>query len=320
MALRLEHPDLHWHFPLPRPSGASTPERLAAALEEARAEELAALREDPLRPSWSDEARAIYLAAAQTLRRRAHSRPSVGERQVFVVGDAETLVPQESSPEAANALLKLLEEPPSSATFILTSSQPGDLLPTIRSRTLALHVPPLSLAVVEDFLVSVAGRAPADIAGAAHRSHGSIGRALGFLPDEGGGAGPLERLRGEALRLLEAALAPGPGEGFKRALEQRPWGARGLHDLIYALEEWVRDLAAAMAGADEHVMSRERADHLRSLASRARISPAAPARAQRPLEEAHLLARGNVNPQLLVAGMLAGLRRALLPPSTEGSR
>jgi len=315
MALRLEHPDLHWHFPLARPQGVSTPEKLAAALEDARADALAALRKESLRASWSDEARAIYLAAAQTLRRRAQSRPSLGERQVFVVADADTLVPQESSQEAANALLKLLEEPPPSTTLVLTSSQPGDLLPTIRSRTLAVHVAGLTAKEVEEFLTSVGGQPSERAAEAARRAHGSIGRALGFLPDQEGDPGPLERLRSEALRLLEAALAPGPADGFRRALEHRPWGARGLHDLLYALEEWLRDLAAVMAEADQQVVSRERADHLRLLARRAGLAPSAPSRALRPLEDAHLLARGNVNPQLLMNGVVAGLRQALLPPS-----
>ena len=48
LALKLEHPDLHWFFPLPRPKKASTPEQLARALEEARWEALAELREDGL--------------------------------------------------------------------------------------------------------------------------------------------------------------------------------------------------------------------------------------------------------------------------------
>ena len=71
-------------------------------------------------------------------------RPSVGSRKVFVVGDAEAMVPQESSPEAANAFLKLLEEPPADTTLILTSSNPGALLPTIKSRVLPIRLLRLS--------------------------------------------------------------------------------------------------------------------------------------------------------------------------------
>ena len=48
LAGKLEHPDLHWYFPLPRPKKASTPEKLAQALEEARAEVLEQFRANPL--------------------------------------------------------------------------------------------------------------------------------------------------------------------------------------------------------------------------------------------------------------------------------
>ena len=318
MVIRLEHPDLHWYFPLPRPSNASTPEKLAAALEDARAQALARFREQPLQPSSNEEARAIYLAAAQALRRRAHRRPSRGERQVFLVADAETLVPQESSPEAANALLKLLEEPTASTSFVLTSSRPGDLLPTIRSRTLSIHVPGLSSSEVEGFLISVAERPPEVAKTAARHARGSIGRALGFLPHEDGDAGALEKLRGEALELLEASLSTHPANGFRIALRQRAWGARGLHDLLAALEEWIRDLAAAAVQADSKITSVERRDHLRKLAE-SLVTPAAATLAQSPLEEAHLLARGNVNPQLVLMGLVTGLRTAFLQP-TRGDR
>jgi DNA polymerase-3 subunit delta' len=52
------------------------------------------------------------------------------------------MVPQEGADAAANAFLKLLEEPPADTTLILTSSEPGALLPTIRSRVVALACGP----------------------------------------------------------------------------------------------------------------------------------------------------------------------------------
>src|SRR5690606_28997661 len=132
----------HWFFPLPRPDAASA-DRLRDKLEELRATELQSWRDNPLRIPSFDRAPAPFVASMRTILQLASVRPSVGSRKVFVIGDAELMVPQESSPEAANALLKLLEEPPADTTIILTSSQPGALLPTIRSRVLALPVPPL---------------------------------------------------------------------------------------------------------------------------------------------------------------------------------
>ena len=314
MALRLEHPDLHWYFPVARPKGSfGSNERLAEALEDARAAELAETRVRPLRPSWSDEARAIYLAAAQALRRKARSRPAMSPVQVFILARAETLVPQESSPEAANALLKLLEEPPEDTFFILTSGEPGRLLPTIRSRTVPLHLAPLPHAEVRDFLVEAAGAEPGDAEDAAALGQGSIGRALGFLPDENGedGRGPLDAVRRRTVRLLAAALHPDPSAGLARALEYPPAGARALLDDFAFLETWLRDLGGVTSGAGDRLVNQDAREYLEALARDARVHPAAAAAAQAAVEEAREQARGNVNPQLVVAGLLARLRREL---------
>jgi len=306
LALRLEHPDIHWHFPLERPRGATSPEKLADALEEARAEELAELRERPLRPRTTGEARAHYLAGSYTLRRRAHRKPSMSREQVFVIGDAETLVPQESSPEAANALLKMLEEPPSATRFVLTSSEPRRLLPTIRSRCFPLHLAPLEGERVERFLTSVAGASADEARRAARLGQGSIGRALGFLP-EGDEAGPLEQLRLQALGLVQAAVSGDPGADAKAALDFGPAGARGLLDLFSFVEEWLRDLAAIASGAGRSVVHDDHRETLERLA--APLEATALTGSLRFVEDAREEARGNVNPQLIVAVMLARLRR-----------
>ena len=310
LSTRIEHPDLHWFFPLPRPKGASSPERLADALEVARGAALAELRENPLAAPQTDGPRGLYLAMAQTLRRRAQRRPSMGERQVFIIGEAEFLVPQESSPEAANALLKLLEEPPSRTIFILTSSERSKILPTIRSRTVHLHLPPLANTDVQRFLEDVAEVDAKTAARTARLSQGSIGRALGFLPD-GEEPGRLEQLRKDSFSLLEAAVSGGRGDAFVTSLGFPSWGARTLQDLLSFLEEWLRDLAASAAGASEQVLNHEEAEMLDRIATERLTHPVRIAGAVAAVEEARLMAAGNVNPQLIISGLLQELREAL---------
>ena len=104
---------------------------------------------------------------------------------------------------AANALLKLLEEPPGRAMLILLANRPGQLLPTIRSRCQRLDLRPLNDAAVADALKSFLPDAgEAERLSLARLSGGSIGAALGLASGEGA------ELAGEADRLIENASNP----------------------------------------------------------------------------------------------------------------
>jgi DNA polymerase-3 subunit delta' len=317
LASALQHPDVHWHFPLVRPKGASG-DKLGDALEEARAEELERRRAAPVRFDRHEEPAGIYLAAVQTLRRRAYTRPAMSREQIFVVGDAEALVSQEASPEAANALLKLLEEPPAATRFFLTSSEPGRLLPTVRSRTVPMHVGRLPLELVRGFLVEQAGFEKAAAERAARLGEGSIGRALGFLPNEDG-AMPLEALRVRALEIVSAALSPQRSDGFRLAMSFPPASARALVELFDFVEEALRDLAAIASGLPQRAVNPDAAGLIEKALARAAVDPTDAARTLAVVDRARELARGNVNPQLLVAGLIEELRRTLFPGAAMGA-
>jgi len=312
MAVSLEHPDLHLYFPLPRPKGSKTPDRLAAELEDARVATLSERRAEPIRASVpATEPVGLYMAIARSLRLRAQKMPSMGPHQVFVIARAESLVPQEASQEAGNALLKLLEEPPEGTTLILTTSAPGQVLATIRSRTLPLHIPPLPREQIRHFLVEVVGTPEDEADRAAGLARGSIGRALGFLP-EADEPGPLEEIRRKAFTLLRATLSPSVAEGLGAAIGFPPARARGLLGLFAFLQEALRDLAAVAAGAHQSVVNADTVDFLKKAVREHDIQPVAAARALDLVEEASELAGGNVNPQLIVAGLLMDLRRELI--------
>ncbi len=311
LAASLEHPDLHWFFPMVRPKGASSPDKLAEALEQARAEELAARRQDPLQPLVPGEPVGFFLPQIQTLRRFAASRPAMGRRKVFIIGQAELLVAQEGSQEAANALLKVLEEPPADTTMVLTSSDPDALLPTIRSRLLPVRVLPLQPEQVAGFLIEQRGTQPAEATRVARLAQGSIGRALGFLP-LGDQPGPLEDLRRQARALLEAAASGTPARRAAAALNVAPAGARGaFSSVLEALATWVRDLGAVAAGAPELALNSDAVPDLHALARKLPRAAAGAPLMLRHVEEARQLAYGNVNPQLILATLLNRLAQAV---------
>lgn len=308
---RLEHPDVHWFFPLPRPD-AATPEKLREKLEEARYAELTARRTDPFHVPAFDKAPAYFMGMVQNLQRLASVRPAMGSRKVFVVGDAEAMVPQESSPEAANAFLKLLEEPPADTTLILTSSNPGALLPTIRSRVLPVRVLRLSPAEVTEFLTREKGMKSADAESLAAVSEGAIGRALRMLPTAGG-AGVLQKQKETARGLLLAATSQNAADRLAAANAIAPAGARGEFSAgLEALSLWLRDLMAVAAGAREHLAYTDDLALLESIVKKARVQPEGVASAILRVREAHDMAQGNVNPQLILADLLRGLREDLV--------
>lgn len=301
LALRLEHPDVHWFFPLPRPGGSRG--KLRDRLEEARMEAIGEVRENPLEPRRREGATGIYLAAVQEIRSRASRRPAMGPASVFVVGDAEEMVPQAANPEAANAFLKVLEEPPEDTYVFLTSSRPGALLPTIRSRVLSLRVPPVDGEVVRRFLEEHAGRDPDRARRVADMSQGSIGRALRLLTEE-------EReIRREASELLRLAVRGSRSERLRHAVHASPAGARGdFRDVLTTAQELVRDLLAAVTADADRAFDPER---VQAILDGHRPHPHALIRAADRLGEARRLADANVNPQAVTAVLLEELAEAL---------
>ena len=309
--LKLQHPDVHWFFPMPRPKVSGGQDKMGDALEEARAEELVYRRANPFRPTTPTETVGIYVAHVQALRRMAIARPAMATRKIFIVGDAEYLVPQEASPEAANALLKVLEEPPADTTFILTAADADSLLPTIKSRVLPVRVRPLPTDLVEKALVQHANADAKQARLAARLSQGSIGRALAFLPDDGE-PGALEALRVDARELLAAATSPNPAARLTAAHGIAPSGARGAFlDTLDFLTIWVRDLAAAAEGADDLIVNADSLKWLKDLAARSPGAAAGAAAAVHKIEATRGLTTFNINPQLALAGLLRELHDAL---------
>jgi DNA polymerase-3 subunit delta' len=134
----------------------------------------------------------------------------------------------EMNPQAANALLKMLEEPPARATLLLVSHQPSRLLPTIRSRCRTLRLHPLSAADMVAALDQAGTDAPDQPERLATLAAGSVGDALRLIGLDGlriyselvAIAASLPRLdRARALALAEAAAQRGASERFGLLLD-----------------------------------------------------------------------------------------------------
>jgi DNA polymerase-3 subunit delta' len=178
---------------------------------------------------------------------RTAYRPFEGRRRLVVVDEADALIP-----EAQNALLKTLEEPPSASVFVLITARPDVLLPTVRSRCQRLRFGPLAPADVAGVLMREHGIDAAVAHAAAAASDGSIGRALEGSGDEANEA------RDAAAELLQrAASSADPRRRLDGAKALVAGGADRdeLSRRLLALASLIRDLGLLHARADDRALA-----------------------------------------------------------------
>jgi len=148
-------------------------------------------------------------------------RPFEGRRRVVIVDHADAMMAP-----AQSALLKTLEEPPSASVFLLITSMPDALLPTVRSRCPQLRFSQLPEADVAEVLMRAHGYSEPDARAAAVEGDGSVGRSLAAR------AGDLAEVRQVALSFLERAGRADPASRLEtaRALlaSKGPTGKAGL--------------------------------------------------------------------------------------------
>ncbi len=191
-------------------------------------------------------------------------RPFEGARRVFIIDPADEL-----TKEAQDALLKTLEEPPSSAMLILVTAYADTLLATILSRCRRLRCGLLSTADVARVLVERAGVEPGAARVLAAASGGSVARAL----DEQSGA--FEADRDAAMTLLEVAGRGAPAERLAAAAVLAKHGSKrrdreALLARLAIIGSLLRDLTALGVGGQVDLANADLE------AALARVAPAFP--------------------------------------------
>jgi DNA polymerase III subunit delta' len=205
----------------------------------------------------------IKLGQVRTMIQRAQRRPAESPGLVFIVTSASFMK------EAANSLLKLLEEPPDYAHLILLAENTGELLPTIRSRCGVARLGALPAEEIETLLARAKPEwSKPQRALIARLSEGAAGRALGFDLAESLAS------RTDALVLLRnAAGSGGKGAGDHSALfkmtETYRAGAEGqvkTTALLRAMGSVLEDLLLLQGGAADRARNVDILPELRTLA------------------------------------------------------
>lgn len=288
-ALAGTHPDLHWYFPRPRHKDAdASPARIEDDFREAIGERLKTGAYAPPPPEEG-----IYVATIRAIVRSAVMSPALASRKVYVVGEAERMVLRDGAEEAAGAFLKLLEEPPARATMILTTAEPGALIPTIRSRLVAIRVPALGSADTGSVLAEPAMRDAIAAAGGP-KSHAEQLRLAGGAPGTLLGASEWGDALARARRILDAASTRDRRAQVRTALMQGSSRARGAFST---------SLDALTTLLHERVRAEAELGHARRATGAARAMDC--------VELAKERATGNVNPQLITSELLRQLESHL---------
>ncbi len=171
-------------------------------------------------------------------------KPGEGRQKVYIFSDSSFMK------ESANALLKILEEPPDSATIFLLAENASALLPTIRSRCITLHLAPLPLAEIEQ--------------DPAHRPEWNAKQRQLVARLCGGAVGLARRFdlngyiaaRNDALVLLKTSLESQDHSQLFKTTESYRAGAEGKQKtdaLIAALYGLLEDLLFLQSGTAEMV-------------------------------------------------------------------
>jgi DNA polymerase III subunit delta' len=188
-------------------------------------------------------------------------RPAEGKERVYIFTDSAFMK------EAANSLLKVLEEPPEVATIFLLTENPGELLPTIRSRSMVFTLRALSVEEIDEYLAKHRPEWKAQQrALVARLCDGAVGRARSF------DLASYVAARTNALTILKSALQGGQHtELFKVTESYRP-GADGrekTEQLIRTLYGLLRDLMFLGSGTPELVRNTDIQGELARLADNA---------------------------------------------------
>src|SRR5205814_272828 len=258
-----------------------------------------ALVPDPVRLKSPVARPMLRIGQLRAVQRAAYFQP-MGKRRVFIIDGAETM-----RWDVANVFLKILEEPPGSATLILTAPSPYSLLPTIVSRCLQFHFAPLPAAEVESILKEKSDLSLAAARTAAQLSEGRPGYALEM------DAAKESQRRGDGLKILERAAR---GEEFGQIFaltnaisKDREISFEAQLSVFYSLLSDLLEISSGIAAPQLRNIPLRR--ELETIAKR--IDTRWVMKALRGLDEVAAGARRNLNRQLGLDALAADLSPAL---------
>ena len=242
----------------------------------------------------------ISIDQVRELQKEASLKPYEGASRVFIIDGADRL-----SDEAANSLLKTLEEPPEQVVLVLLASDASAVLPTILSRCRRLDLLPVSVDTIADHLVNALGVEGARAQEVARLAGGKIGWAIQAAQEPA----LLERLA-DRLDIIERTVLSGLEPRFEYAAQLAGRFSQSRADVLDELGLWLgwwRDVMVVCEGKSDLVWHMSRRPSLEAVA--AGLDAAQSAVAVRAVERTVGLLERNVNPRLAVEDLMLAVPR-----------
>ena len=300
---RMMHPDIHLLFPFP---GDSEPQDITERIQYLGQHPYAPI-DYQRRPSLSDTTKvsnkqSIYTVKRinGTLRRAMSFRPVEGAYKIAILTDADLM-----RPEAANAFLKLLEEPSPATVFILITSRPDRMLPTITSRCQRLRFDPLSASDIEEALGKQPGDHVEDISVIARMANGSFTRALELIENE-----DLSSSRQLVLDYFRYAYTRHADKMADVIEQMNMLGRERVKGVMQLMLSWIRDLMLySTLQSEELLINIDQAESIRKFC--ANVPLADTTVMAKLVEQAVELVGRNVQVSLVLLVLADSLHRAM---------
>ena len=218
---------------------------------------------DPLTDEEQEKKKTKIISVSQirSLIKQAAFGPTLSKHKICIINEADTM-----NTEAANSLLKLLEEPPDKWFFILVASSVSRLLPTILSRVIQVRFTPLSVQETKNALLKKEiPEAEADLL--AHLSDGSLGQALRFREER------ILDYRNMALKYVAEFPMRAPmtyllQEDYFSDVIPSAGGNEQLQQFVAMTVSLLRDLLFVKSGLEKQVFNTDALPRLREIAGK----------------------------------------------------
>ena len=232
-------------------------ESLEKADYEAYLSEIEEKSENPYHKLRLEKANFIRISSIREIKDLIYLTGAENRTKVFLISDADNM-----NPQSANALLKILEEPPKNSLLILTTSKLNSLLPTIIGRCQKIHFDSISKENLSEYIIKLKpGISPTELSFYTELADGSVTKAQTIID------GSYDELRKKVLVLLRNLVTMNTVKaGMDIDFITGKKDKERVRQFLILMQIWLRDVIYKRSGADTLVINKDEAESISKFA------------------------------------------------------